>query len=78
MASSNKTLAPRASVASVTAFPDQPSVKWRREFAECRCYSDALSLAFRMIREMERAERPTLKLTERAKHQLAFPWARVD
>jgi hypothetical protein len=65
-------------LASVSAFPEMPSVKWRREFAACRCYTDALSLAFRLIREMEHAERPSAKTAEQAKHQLAFPWSRAD
>lgn len=65
-------------VAEVAAFPEAPSVRWRREFARCETYHDTLELCFRMIRQMERDEKAARKRAAADAHQLAFPWARVD
>lgn len=71
---------PRAAmpVAEITAFPETPAMKRRRELGECRTHADALALAHSLICDLERAEKSTRRRSRRDPHQLAFPWARAE
>lgn len=71
---------PRAAapVAEITAFPEDVTSAWRREFAQCHTYTDALELVYRIIRERERANKVAAKTKRRDGHQLAFPWGRAE
>lgn len=41
-------------LADVTPFPASPVVVWRREFAECHTFPEALALSYKLILEVER------------------------
>jgi hypothetical protein len=58
----------------IDLFPAAPSAEWRRELHACRTFYDAAALAYRIIREVERAD-VSAKRDQHEIHQLAFPWA---
>ena len=62
----------------LSVFPEKRTLVWRRELAACRNYTDALALAWRIIREAEAAERGAIKPEVADAHQLAFPWPRAE